>query len=423
MSRSGRHSWTATVREVLEKPLTSYYLVLAVSALLVGFGMVMVLSASSVTSYQNSGSPYALAARQAGFLVAALVLGAIAWQLPLRVLRWFVYPLLLLALVLLALTFTPLGYEVRGNQNWLNFGGPFLIQPSEIAKLAIVLWTADLYARKQRLLSDPKHVLIPMLPVTGFVAMLVVLQRDLGTALVLFAIILGMLFVAGLPGRAFLVALLGTAAIALFFVQSSDERIKRITSFTDPFADAQGSGYQAAHGLMGLATGQWLGVGLGGSRQKWGALPGAHTDFVFAVVGEELGLVGALSVLILFGLLAYVGFRIARRARDPFARYAAAGITVWLMVQTIINIGMVLGMLPVIGIPLPLISYGGSALVPTVIALALLASFARTEPGAAAALRVHRRRRGPRTGQQPGGVQKPSTPAPRPVGRTVREEG
>jgi len=423
VTRSGRQSWAVTVREVLDKPLTSYYLVLAVSALLIGFGMVMVLSASSVTSYQNSGSPYAIAARQAGFLVAALVFGAIAWKVPLRILRWFVYPLLLLALVLLALTFTPLGEEVRGNKNWLNFGGPFLIQPSEIAKLAIVLWSADLFARKQRLLRDPKHVLIPMVPVTGFVAMLVVLQRDLGTALVLFAIILGLLFVAGLPARAFFVTLVGTVAIALFFVQSSAERIKRITSFTDPFADAQGSGYQAAHGLMGLATGQWLGVGLGGSRQKWGSLPGAHTDFVFAVVGEELGLVGALCVLILFGLLAYVGFRIARRARDPFARYAAAGITVWLMVQAIINIGMVLGMLPVIGIPLPLISYGGSALVPTVIALALLASFARTEPGAAAALREHRRRRGRRTVRAPGGAQQPSTLAPRPVGRTVREEG
>lgn len=423
MGRSDRQSWTATVREVLEKPLTSYYLVLAVSGLLIGFGMVMVLSSSSVTSYQNSGSPYALAGRQAGFLVAALVFGAIAWKIPLRMLRWFVYPLLLLALVLLALTFTPLGHEVRGNRNWLDFGGPFLIQPSEIAKLAVVLWVADLYARKQRLLRDPKHVLIPMVPVAGFVAMLVVFQRDLGTALVLFAIILGMLFVAGLPGRAFLVALLGTSALALYFVQASDERIKRITSFTDPFADVQGSGYQVAHGLMGLATGQWLGVGLGGSRQKWGSLPGAHTDFVFAVIGEELGLVGALCVLLLFGLLAYVGFRIARRARDPFARYAAAGITVWLMIQTLINIGMVLGLLPVVGIPLPLISYGGSALVPTVVALALLANFARTEPGAAAALRAHRRRRGRGTEHRPAKVQKPSNPAPRPVGRTVREEG
>ena len=200
-------------------------------------------------------------------------------------------------------------------------------RPAEIAKLAIVLWSADLFARKQRLLHQPKHVLLPMLPVTGFVAMLVVLQRDLGTALVLFAIILGLLFVAGLPGRLFLVSLLGVGAVILVFVRSSAERLQRITSFTDPFADAQSSGYQAAHGLMGLATGQWLGVGLGGSRQKWGSLPGAHTDFVFAVIGEELGLVGALSVLLLFGLLAYVGFRIARRARDPFCRFAAAGIT------------------------------------------------------------------------------------------------
>ncbi|MBW9206234.1 putative lipid II flippase FtsW [Mumia sp. zg.B17] len=386
--------------------------------------MVMVLSASSVTSQLNNGSPYAIAARQGGFLVAALVLGLVAWKMPLRAMRWCVYPLLLLALVLLGLTFTPLGEEVRGNQNWLDFGGPFLIQPSEVAKLAIVLWTADLFARKQRLLHQPKHVLLPMLPVTGFVAMLVVLQRDLGTALVLFAIILGLLFVAGLPGRLFLVSLLGIGAVVLVFVRSSAERLQRITSFTDPFADAQNSGYQAAHGLMGLATGQWFGVGLGYSRQKWGSLPGAHTDFVFAVIGEELGLVGALSVLLLFGLLAYVGFRIARRARDPFCRLAAAGITVWLMVQTIVNIGMVLGMLPVIGIPLPLISYGGSALVPTVVALGMLANFARNEPGAQTALRAHRRRRA--RGRGASGtvpLHDPIKPAPRPVGRIVREEG
>ncbi|WP_308290362.1 putative lipid II flippase FtsW [Mumia sp. zg.B53] len=424
MARSGRHTWVATLRDTLEKPLTSYYLVLAVAGLLIGFGMVMVLSASSVTSQLNNGSPYAIAARQGGFLVAALVLGLVAWKMPLRAMRWCVYPLLLLALVLLGLTFTPLGEEVRGNQNWLDFGGPFLIQPSEVAKLAIVLWTADLFARKQRLLHQPKHVLLPMLPVTGFVAMLVVLQRDLGTALVLFAIILGLLFVAGLPGRLFLVSLLGIGAVVLVFVRSSAERLQRITSFTDPFADAQNSGYQAAHGLMGLATGQWFGVGLGYSRQKWGSLPGAHTDFVFAVIGEELGLVGALSVLLLFGLLAYVGFRIARRARDPFCRLAAAGITVWLMVQTIVNIGMVLGMLPVIGIPLPLISYGGSALVPTVVALGMLANFARNEPGAQTALRAHRRRRARGRGAS-GTVPLHDSikPAPRPVGRIVREEG
>ncbi|KAA1423970.1 putative lipid II flippase FtsW [Mumia zhuanghuii] len=397
--------------------------------------MVMVLSASSVTSLEQLGSSYAIALRQAGFLLVALVLAFVAWRMPLRTLRWFVYPMLLVAITLLVLTFTPLGQEVSGNRNWLDVGLPVLLQPSELAKLAIIVWVADLFARKQRLLHLDRHIVIPMLPVTGFVAALVVLQRDLGTALVLFAIILGMLFVAGLSGRSFIVIVLSTAAIAASVAKASSERVGRIMSFTDPFADPTNTGYQAAHGLMGLSTGELSGSGLGAGVQKWGTLPGAHTDFVFAVIGEELGLIGTLSVLVLFGLLAYVGFRIARRARDPFARYAAAGITVWLMVQTLVNIGMVLGMLPVIGIPLPLISYGGSALVPTVVALGLLANFARTEPGAQAALRAHRSRRARR--RTPSGTVRQSTfppaaarredpiarPAPRPVGRPVREEG
>ncbi|WP_370619223.1 putative lipid II flippase FtsW [Mumia sp. Pv 4-285] len=436
MARTGRQAWTASVRETLAKPLTSYYLVLAVSGLLIGFGMVMVLSASSVTSYEELGSPYTIALRQAGFLLVALVVGLFAWRMPLNALRVLVYPLLLVAVTLLGLTFTPLGQEVNGNRNWLDVGLPILIQPSEIAKLTIILWAADLYARKRRLLHLDRHIVIPMLPVTGAVAALVVLQHDLGTALVLFAIILGMLFVAGLSARTFLVIFFAVAAVAASAASASGERVGRILSYTDPFADVSNSGYQAAHGLMGLSTGELSGSGLGAGVQKWGTLPGAHTDFVFAVIGEELGLIGTLSVLVLFGLLAYVGFRIARRARDPFARFAAAGITVWLMVQTLVNIGMVLGMLPVIGIPLPLISYGGSALVPTVVALGLLANFARTEPGAQAALRAHRSRRARRRtagGTVPQGTVPPTTTsrrndsttrsAPRPVGRPVREEG
>ncbi|PJJ56025.1 cell division protein FtsW [Mumia flava] len=415
-------------------PLTSYYLVLAVSALLVGFGMVMVLSSSSVTSYDLHGSPYTIASRQAIFLVVALLASVVVWRLPIRVIRAFAYPLLLVALALLAATFTPLGSDVNGNRNWIDVGAPFLIQPSEIAKLAVVVWSADLFARKLRLLDRPKHVWIPMMPVTFGVAMVVVLQRDLGTAVVLFAIILGMLFAAGLPGRHFLVAFLLLAAVALAFVRADEERISRLTSFTDPFADPTGAGYQAAHGLMGLATGGLWGVGLGGSRQKWGALPEAHTDFVFAVIGEELGLIGALGVLVLYGLLAYAGFRIARRAGDPFARFAAAGITVWILVQTLINVGMVIGVAPVIGIPLPLISYGGSALAPTVVALALLANFARTEPGAAAALRAQRERRqrrrshdavAPPTGaatRRPA-VRRVADPRPRTGGVPAGEEG
>ncbi|MDN5854889.1 MAG: FtsW/RodA/SpoVE family cell cycle protein, partial [Actinomycetia bacterium] len=254
-------------------------------------------------------------------------------------------------------------------------------------------WVADLFARKEKLLGDWKHLLIPMLPVTLLVTMMVVGQRDLGTALVMFALILGMLWVANAPFRLFGGAFLALGGLVAFLTAADEGRVRRLSGFMDPFSDYSDGGWQAAHGLMGLASGGFWGVGLGASRQKWGTLPEAHTDFIFAVIGEELGLAGTLVVLALFVLLAYAGLRIAQRTRDPFVRFASAGITVWLLSQTVINIGMVLGLLPVIGIPLPLISYGGSALLPTVVALGLLVSFARTEPGAQAALRANKDRR------------------------------
>ncbi|MDO9378766.1 MAG: putative lipid II flippase FtsW [Nocardioidaceae bacterium] len=387
-------SWFAAVRETLDRPLTSYHLVLGVGTLLLALGLVMVQSASSVTSYLSEGSSWAVFAKQLTWAAVGLPAALVASRLPLRLIRLAAYPALVLAVVLLGLTFVPgLGVEINGNRNWLSFGGPFMVQPSEVAKLALVLWVADLFARKERLLHDPKHLLVPMLPVAGLVAMIVVAQRDLGTALVLFAIITGMLWVAGLPMKLFVVFMGSLVAIVTFFAASDEVRVKRLLGFRDPFADIHDGGWQAAHGLMGLASGQFWGVGLGASRQKWGTLPEAHTDFIFAVIGEELGLFGTLVVLALFVLLAYAGLRIATRTDEPFVRFAAAGITVWLLAQALINLGMVLGVLPVIGIPLPLISYGGSALLPTLVAIGLLVNFARREPGAQEALRAARSRR------------------------------
>ncbi|MGH3424879.1 MAG: putative lipid II flippase FtsW [Nocardioidaceae bacterium] len=387
-------SWFASVRAALDRPLTSYQLVLGVSGLLLALGLIMVLSASSVMSYKTYGSSYFIFTKQALWVCVGLPIAWLVARLPLRLIRWTAYPALILSMALIALTYIPgLGVEVNGNQNWLAFGGPFTIQPSEIAKLALVLWVGDLYARKERLLDQPKHLLVPMLPVTLLVALMVVGQHDLGTALVLFAIILGLLWVAGAPLKLFGGALLSLACVVSFFAARDEVRVQRLTGFLDPFADIHDGGWQAAHGLMGLASGQFWGVGLGASRQKWGTLPEAHTDFIFAVIGEELGLFGTLGVLALFVLLAYAGLRIAQRTREPFARYVAAGITVWLMSQALINLGMVLGVLPVIGIPLPLISYGGSALLPTLVCLGLLVNFAKAEPGAKAALKASRARR------------------------------
>jgi cell division protein FtsW len=268
-----------------------------------------------------------------------------------------------------------------------------VVQPAEVAKLAVILWCSDVYARKERLLDDWRHTLIPVAPVMAMVVGLVLLGGDLGTALVLMAIILGMLWVVGAPARLFVGSMVTVGVFALYLASTNKERLDRLTNFADPFKDYQGAGWQSAHGLFAMSSGGLFGKGIGASQQKWGSLPEAHTDFIFAVLGEELGLVGTLLVLALFLTIAYAGIRVATRTRDPFVRYMSAGITVWLTGQMMMNVGMVLALLPVIGLPLPLVSYGGSALLPSLVALGLLVSFARSEPGAKAALRDRRRRR------------------------------
>jgi cell division protein FtsW len=389
--------WLASTRvslsHLLDRPLTSYYLLLGASTLLMTIGLMMVLSASSVYSYkQFDGNSYHVFFKQLTWVFLALPIAFVASRLPHRVLRKLSWPALFGSAVLIYLTSTSLGFEVNGNRNWLALG-PVTLQPSELAKLAIILWCADLYARKEKLLGDWKHTLIPMVPVTGVICGLVVLQGDLGTALVLFAIVLGMLWVVGAPGRLFVGSLLSVAVLALYLASTSAERLQRLTNFVDPFKDYQGAGWQPAHGLLGMSSGGLFGKGIGASQQKWGSLPEAHTDFIFAVLGEELGLIGTLLVLALFLTIAYAGIRVAVRTKDPFVRYMSAGITIWLTAQMMINIGMVLALLPVIGLPLPLVSYGGSALLPSLVALGLLVSFARSEPGARAALRARRRGR------------------------------
>lgn len=389
--------WVRSTRQsvgyALDRPLASYYLLLGASTLLLTIGLMMVLSSSSVSGYKIYGNSYHYFFKQLMWVGLALPIAFLASRLPHRFIRRLAWPALIGSTVLLALTQVPgLGVKVNGNTNWLALG-PLTIQPAEFAKLAIILWCAHLYARKEKLLGDWKHTLIPVVPVTVFLTLLVIKGGDLGTALVLFAIVLGMLWVVGAPGRLFGGALLVVAALALYLASTNEERLDRLTNFVDPFKNYEGAGWQAAHGIFAMSSGGWFGKGISASQQKWGALPAAHTDFIFAVLGEELGLVGTLLVLVLFLTIAYAGIRVALRTDDPFVRYMAAGITVWLTAQMMINIGMVLALLPVIGIPLPLVSYGGSALLPSLVALGLLMSFARSEPGAAEALRARRRRR------------------------------
>lgn len=390
--RDGVTGWIATMRRHLDRPLTPYYLLVGATALLLAIGLVMVLSASSVDGFERHGNSYYWALKQAMWVAVAMPCAWLATRLPLKFLRLISWPGLALAVVLLALTQTGLGVEVNGNKNWLALG-PFQVQPSEVAKFAMVLWCADVYARKDKLLGAGRHLIIPVVPVAGVITALVLVGGDLGTALVLVAITLGMLWVVGVPGRVFFFAASLASVVALFLAASSPERMERLTKFTNPFSDFQNSGWQAGHGILGMASGGLFGKGIGASQQKWGNLPEAHTDFIFAVLGEELGLVGTLLVLGLFLVIAYAGLRVAMEAENLFVRYATAGIVIWLTAHTIINIGMVLALLPVIGIPLPLVSYGGSSLVPELVALGLVIGFARSSPNAAGELKRKRNER------------------------------
>lgn len=376
----------ASIRDTLARPLAPYHLLLGATALLLVIGLMMVFSASSVDSYKNhGGNSYYWATKQLIWVLIALPCAWIATRLPLRWLRFLSWPMLITAVVLLALTQTSMGVEANGNQNWLALG-PVQIQPSEVAKFAMLLWCADVYARKDALLGSWRHVVVPVVPVVVLVVGLVLLGGDLGTALVLLAIAMGLLWTIGVPGRIFGAMVCLVSVVTLALAVRSPERLERITSFVNPFDNYQGSGWQAGHGILGLASGGILGKGIGASQQKWGNLPYAHTDFIFAVLGEELGLLGTLLVLVLFLAIAYAGLRVARETDSLFVRYASAGIVTWLMAHVMINVGMVLALLPVIGIPLPLVSYGGSSLVPTLVAVGLLIGFSRTTPEAAAAL-------------------------------------
>ena len=378
-----RQSAAAWLGALLDRPLTSYHLVLGATAILLALGVLMVLSASSVSAYLRHHDSYFYVKRQAIFLAAGLVGALLLMKLPharLRVISWFG---IALALVLLILTYTPLGIEVKGNRNWLDVGVPsFSIQPAEFAKLAMIVWGAELLARKRKLLDQPKHLLVPYLPVCGLLILLVVFQGDAGTAVVLAAITVGVLWIVGAPMRVLAgLGLTGLAGVVALFV-TSPVRMRRLAAFIDPTAQLNGANDQANAGMYAIASGGWWGVGLGASRQKWGGLPEAHTDFVFAVIGEELGLFGSLIVLALYLVLGYAGLRVASRSDDDFARYAAGGVTVWFIFQALINLAVVLRMLPIAGVPLPLLSYGGSALVANLLAVGVLLSCARREPAA-----------------------------------------
>lgn len=410
MSTSERHSRPAQeqtpsrernpLATFLDHPLADYTMLLGATLMLLVLGLVMVFSASSVESLAEDGSSFSMFQKQALF---AIIGGSAMLWLSRRPTAFFyrIAPIaLVIAVILLVLVLVPgIGINVNGQQNWLPMPGGFTLQPSEIGKLALVLWGARILTLKASALNDWKEVTLPFLPVAGVIVVLVLLEGDVGTALIFMPIVAVLLFVSGVPFRFFVG--IGAILLSVIALMSMTEgyRMQRFVTWLDPESDPMGAGWQILHGRMALATGGWWGVGLGASREKWGALPEAHNDFIFAVIGEELGLVGTLIVLILVSVFVLVAIRIARRTETLFVRLATMGIVAWIGTQAIINIGGVIGILPVTGVPLPMVSYGGSSLVLVLSAVGVLLAFARQEPEAAVLVRQRkadqRRRRNP----------------------------
>ncbi|MDN5773442.1 MAG: putative lipid II flippase FtsW [Brevibacterium aurantiacum] len=379
-------------------PLTTYYLILVSVLALTSLGLVMVLSASSITSYDGGeGSSFAYFNKQAGFVALGIILMVAASFFPVHVWRKVSWWALLLGVGMQASVFIPgLGKSTKGNANWIQFGG-FQLQPSEFLKIALAVWLGAVLASKYGKMTTFGHAMIPVVPGIILAVGLVVGGNDLGTALVLMAMALVCLFIGFFPWKYFLLLFGGLASVAAFFVFSSENRLNRITAALTGHADQSasditGQAWQSNHGLFSLASGGWLGVGLGASREKWSWLPEAHNDFIFAIIGEELGLLGSLAVILMFVALACGMIRVILRSKSRFIQITTAGLFAWLIGQAAINIAVVTGLLPVIGLPLPFVSYGGSSIVASLLAVGVILSFARTEDGAPAAIKVHKDR-------------------------------
>lgn len=368
----------------MKKPLTSFYGVLIPAGFLGVLGLIMVFSASSVKSLQQSGTSIGIVGRQALLFLVGLILAFLIIRLPLRILERVGRLSILLSAFILALPQIPgLGKEVNGNRNWIEIAG-FTFQPSEFAKVGFILWIASVFHRfeSRKLRGEVNDLAKEIIPGIVLIIGLILIGEDLGTAIVFAAIASGLIFIAGIPLRWFALGLAGLFSLMLVAVLTEPNRIYRIKALFDPFSDEnyQNAGWQPAHSIMGLASGGIFGSGLGASKQKWGNLAEAHTDFIFAVIGEEMGLLGTLTVLFLFGFLLLSIFRISLRAKSLFERYLATGIGVWFLAQIGINIGSVTGVIPVIGVTLPLISYGGSSLIANLVGLGLVIGIALRDP-------------------------------------------
>ena len=366
-----------------------YYALMIATFGLLFIGVVMILSASTTVSYKQFNNKYIIFLRQLMFAgIGIIIMIAISFLPKVFFFKWAKVALWL-SIILLGLVLIPsIGISVAGQRNWISLWGPFRLQPSEIAKLTLIVWGSVVLSKQVRSkVTTWQNLLVPVFPVGVIVSILVILQGDLGTALIVGPILLSLFYAIGAPLRLFTwSSIFGLLAIFLLSIQEG-YRIQRFLSWINPSAENQDAGWQVMHGKYALASGGWTGIGLGASKEKWGWLPAAHTDFIFAVVGEEIGLVGTVIVLIFIGTIAFVALSLARKTNDLFTKLIATSVAAWIVVQSIINIGAVLGLLPVTGVPLPLVSYGGSSLVFTMSAIGVLMAVLRAEPSVKADLK------------------------------------
>jgi cell division protein FtsW len=371
------------VKRVFGAETGNFFLLLGTTIFLVAFGLIMVLSSSSVESIAQNGNYFSAFLRQGAFALIGIPLMLVASRVPVTFWKRWAWPAILFGSLLQLLVFIPgIGYAYGGNRNWIQIGS-FTAQPSELVKLALVVWLAWIVTAKKDLLSDWKHVALPIAPVAGVAIGFVLLGNDLGTAIIMLAIVLAALFYSGVRLRIIgaAIAIVGTVGFA--FASLSDSRTSRVEAWATGCANESDFAlycWQTVHGWWALADGGILGSGLGGSRAKWNWLPEADNDFIFAIIGDELGLIGALVVLALFVVLAIAFIRIMRATTDHFSRIATGGVMVWIIGQAFVNIAVVLGVLPVLGVPLPLISAGGTALISSLLAIGVVLSFARHRP-------------------------------------------
>jgi len=366
-----------------------YYALLIATFSLLFVGIIMILSASTTVSYKQFDNQYIIFLRQLMFAgIGIIFMLAISFLPKIFFYKWAKVGLWISIALLILVLIPGIGISVAGQRNWISLWGPFRLQPSEIAKLALIVWGSVVLSKQIRSkITTWQNLLVPVFPVGAIVAILVIMEGDLGTALIIGPILLSLFFAVGAPVKLFTwSALAGLLAILVLSIQES-YRIQRFLSWIYPTAENQDAGWQVTHGKYALASGGWTGIGLGASKEKWGWLPAAHTDFIFAVVGEEIGLIGTVIVLILIGTIAYVALTLARKTNDLFTKLIATGVMAWIVVQSIINIGAVIGLLPVTGVPLPLVSYGGSSLVFTMSAIGVLMAVLRAEPSVKAELK------------------------------------